>query len=133
VESGRQKHLVLILAREFASMLATPMFVADENGRLVFFNEPAEAFFGQSFAETGEISAEEWTSLFAPATDVGDPLPFDARPSGIAFKHRRPAHGTLQVTRADGQTREIASSAFPLFARAEEFVGVISIFWEQPG
>lgn len=130
MESGRQKHLVLILAREFASKLATPMFVADETGRLVFYNEPAEVLLGRSFAETGEISADEWTSLFAPETPDGDPIPFEQRPSGIAFTERRPAHGTLWVTGRDGRRREISATAFPLFARAQELIGVISIFWE---
>ena len=35
MEEKRQKHLVLILAREFASNLATPTLVADEVGTLV--------------------------------------------------------------------------------------------------
>lgn len=36
---AKSKHLILILAREFASKLAMPMFVADAKGDVVFYNE----------------------------------------------------------------------------------------------
>src|SRR4029079_13832184 len=41
VDGRRQKNLALILARQFAATLAMPMFVADAEGRLVFFHKPA--------------------------------------------------------------------------------------------
>ena len=37
----RQKNIALILARQFAGTLAMPMFIADGEGRVVFYNEPA--------------------------------------------------------------------------------------------
>ena len=52
-----QKSLPLILAREFAANIATPVIVMDERGRLVFFNEPAERILGQTHAEVGELRA----------------------------------------------------------------------------
>ena len=64
----RQKHLVLILAREFASNLATPTLIADDRGQLVYYNEAAEAVVGQTFAETGEMPLDEFTASFEPRT-----------------------------------------------------------------
>ena len=46
-----QKHLTLIIARELASQLATATFIADAQGRLVFYNEAAEEILGRTFAE----------------------------------------------------------------------------------
>ena len=66
VRQPRQKSLVLILAREFASNLATPIYIADADERLVYFNEPAERIAGRSFAETGEIPVREFTDMLAP-------------------------------------------------------------------
>src|SRR5712692_10134047 len=57
---GDAKSLPLILARELASNLATPMFLIDAKGTLVFFNEAAELLIGRTFAELGEISALEF-------------------------------------------------------------------------
>ena len=62
----RSKHLVLILAREFISNLATPALIADEHGQLVFYNEAAEEIVGRPFSETGEMPIDEWTASFAP-------------------------------------------------------------------
>ena len=45
------KSLPLILARELAANLATPMFLIDENGNLVFYNDAAELLIGKPFSE----------------------------------------------------------------------------------
>jgi len=42
VSTDRPKHLVHILAREFASNLATPTLIVDAQGQLIFYNEAAE-------------------------------------------------------------------------------------------
>jgi PAS domain-containing protein len=128
---AEQKHLVLILAREFASNLATPMAITDEQGRLVYFNEAAEAIIGKPFSQAGELSFEEWSASATPRTREGDPLPPEHRPAAIALNERRPAHERLTVTGLDGVEREIAVTAFPLFAHAEEFVGLVAIFWSS--
>jgi PAS domain S-box-containing protein len=130
VNGTQQKELILILAREFASKLATPMFVADRHGDLVFYNEPAEEVLGRTFAEAGEMSADQWTSLFQPEDLQGAPMRLEAMPPGIALRERTPAHGTFRITGLDGKKRVVSVTAFPLFARAEEFSGIVSIFWE---
>jgi PAS domain-containing protein len=125
----RSKHLVLILAREFASNLATPTLIADADGTLVFYNEAAEEVVGHSFAESGEIPMDEWTSSFAPRDAQGRPLPPERRPARIALDERRAAHERFRITSRDGVDRDVAVTAFPLFAHADEFVGVVAIFW----
>ena len=128
---GRPKSLVLILAREFASNLATPIYIADAEGTLVYFNEPAEEIAGRSFAETGEMPVGEWTQQLRPRDPDGAQLRREEMPGGIAFFERRPAHGRLRVTGLDGAEREIATTGFPLFGPDEEFHGIMGIFWEQ--
>ena len=130
----RQKHLVLILAREFASNLATPTLITDERGCLVFYNEAAEEVVGRSFAEVGEVPLEEWTPQFSPRTlDTEEPLPLERRPTGIALYERRPAHERFRITSIDEVDREVAVTAFPLFAHADELVGTVTIFWRESG
>jgi PAS domain S-box-containing protein len=124
-----QKHLVLILAREFASNLATPMVLTDDEGTLVFFNEAAEPIVGRTFAEAGEMSFEEWSAQAAPRTLEGAPLPVDRRATGIALNERRPAHEQVLVTALDGSERQLELTAFPLFAHGDEFLGIVMIFW----
>jgi PAS domain-containing protein len=131
VERRGQKHLVLILARELASNLATPTLIADDLGRLVFYNEAAEEVVGRAFAEAGEMPLDEWTASFSPRTPDSEPLPPERRPARIALDERRPAHQRFLVTSPDGVDQEVAVTAFPLFAHADEFVGIMAIFWRE--
>src|SRR6187551_1903812 len=112
----RQKDLVLILARELASNIATPMLVLDHNGTLVFFNEAAEVIMGASFAQTGEITAPEWDRKWPTADEHGNPI--SLLEGGIArvIWERTPAHQRIRVTGLDGIERPIEATAYPLFA-----------------
>src|SRR5262249_33629668 len=129
VDTQRQKHLVLILAREFASNLSTPTLIADAHGDLVFYNEAAEAVVGRRFAETGEMRLDDWSAAFEPRTVGSEPLPPERRPPWIALKERRAAHLRYLVTSADGVERAIDVTALPLFAHTDEFVGIVVIIW----
>jgi len=133
VAAPRQKSIVLILARELASKLATAAFVIDESGHLVYYNEAAEELLGRPFAETVGLSAADWGSLFDVEGLDGAPVPLEEMPGGIALLERRPAHGDLRITGGDGVRREIAITALPLFAYAEELVGVLTVFWPSTG
>ncbi len=128
---GRQKDLVLILAREFAGNLAMPIYVADAEETLVYFNESAEKIGGRSFAETGEMPVRHWTRMFLPRGGDGSDLSREEMPGGIAYLERRPTHARLRITALDGVEREIATTAFPLFGSDTEFHGIMVIFWEQ--
>src|SRR5262245_32209474 len=129
VDRQRQKHLVLILAREFASNLSTPTLIADARGDLVFYNEAAEDVVGRRFAETGEMPLDAWSAAFEPRTVGSEPLPAERRPPRIALDERRASHLRYLVTSSDGVEREIEVTAFPLFAHTDEFVGIVVIFW----
>ena len=118
-----QKHLILILARELASNLATPTLIADESGQAVFYNEAAEAVLGGPFSEMG--------ASFSPRTSEGEPLAQEDLPGRIALDQRRAAHERLWATSRDGVDREISVTALPLFAHADEFVGIVVIFWRE--
>jgi PAS domain-containing protein len=131
MSNRRQKSLVLILAREFASNLAMPIYIADVNETLVYFNEPAERIAGRSFAETGEMPVRDWVQMLDPASENGQSLSREEMPGGIAFYEQRPVHSVLCITGLDGERRDVATTAFPLFGPDDEFHGIMVIFWEH--
>jgi PAS domain S-box-containing protein len=131
VAIDRPKHLVLILAREFASNLATPTLIADADGKLIYFNEAADEVVGISFSEAGEMSMDEFSASFAPRLEDEEPLPQERRPTRIALEERRAAHEEMLITSRDGVERRVAVTAFPLFAQKDEFVGIVAIFWRE--
>ncbi len=132
MDGRRQKNLILIVARELASKLATAMFIADAEGDVVFYNEPAEEILGRTFAEAGELSAENWTSLFHPETLDGGPMALAEMPTGIALLEQKPAHDIFRITCLDGKKRVVSVTGVPLFAQADRFVGMLAVFWELP-
>ena len=130
-ERAAQRNLILILARNFAARLATALFLVDAEGRVIFFNEAAERLLGQRFIEGHGMTPAEYAKLFQPSDDEGNPIPILETPLGIAFTRREPGHARLKIRGADGVTRPIEATAFPLLAHTEEPVGAIVIFWER--
>ena len=127
-----QPDLVLIVARSFATKLATPTLIIDARGDLVYFNDAAAEVLGTSYLDIGALHASRWQELFQPRTLDEEPLTPEQTPGGIALLERRPVHDSFAFRGLDGREREITVTAFPLFSHPDEVVGVVSIFWELP-
>ena len=127
----RQKSLLLILAREFSSQLAMPTFIVDGEGNLVFYNEAAESILGRSFAEVGQLGAEELVRTIDIANLEGEVLEPRDRAIGIALFERRPTHATRRLRAMDGVWHTVEVTAFPLMTGPDEVGGVVAIFWES--
>ncbi len=128
----QQKSLVLILARDLAEKLASAMFVVDHEGTLVYFNEPAERILGKAFSDVGPLPLAEWPRAVTSQL-ASEGLTLENLPLFVALRDREPSHREFNITTVDGSPLSIAATAFPLFARTDEFVGAASIFWEVPG
>jgi len=129
---GSPKSLPLILARELAANLATPMFLLDRGGMLVFYNDAAALLLGKPFAELGEIPSGEFGESLQLTTPDGQPIRRRDSPAGIAFFEHRPAHQTLVATAYNGVRRQCEATAYPLFGAAGDMHGVVAVFWERP-
>lgn len=129
MREGRQRSLALILARELAVNLSTPMWVWDEEGTLVYLNEPAEAIIGRSHRDLGVLRLDE-LPRFEPEDLDGTPIDPSALPSAVAVSERKPSHRVLRIVGMDGVKRTIEATAIPLFTRGDQLVGAVSVFWE---
>ena len=127
----KQPDLVLIVARSFATKLATPTVIIDAHGDLVFFNDAAAEVLGTSYLEVGELQVSQWQELFQPRTLDQQPMTAAETPGGVALLERRPVHDSFMVRGLDGREREITVTSFPLFSHPDEVVGSMSIFWER--
>jgi PAS domain-containing protein len=127
-----EQSLPLILAREFASNIATPLALFDATGRLIYFNEPAERIIGSTPAELGELTEDEWRARFSAERLDGTPAGIDEMVTVIARRERRPAHERLVITTLDGLRRTLGVTAIPLLeGEREELVGCVVLFWEE--
>ncbi len=116
--------------RQLASYLAMPIMLFDPAGTLLYYNEPAETILGRRFDETGEMSLDEWYSLFDLTAEDGSPVPLNARPLVIALQQRQAAHSAFWLQNLDGTRRRVEATAFPLEGQGQRHLGAVVILWE---
>jgi PAS domain-containing protein len=124
------KEIEVILARHLASCLAMPIFIVDEKGDLVFYNEPAELILGQRFEEAGEVKIDEWTQIIITTDLEGQELPYEKRPLIMALQNHQPSSREIILNAFDNIPRHISITAIPIIGQADRFLGAIAIFWE---
>jgi hypothetical protein len=126
-----QHDIELILMRQLATHLATPMFIVDARGALLFYNEPAESLLGRRYEENDELPLEKWSVLFRPTSTDGRLIPADELPLVIALSEGKPAHlSPILLTGQDKVQRRISTSAFPVVGQQNRRLGAVALFWE---
>jgi hypothetical protein len=128
-----QQEIEVILARQLADYLALPVFIVDQGGDLLFYNEPAEKILGHRYDETGPMPAQEWGTVFQPTDEGGVALAVEDLPLVVALRERRPAHRAFWIHGLDGVRRRIEVTAFPLVGQGERHLGAMALFWEAEG
>ncbi len=124
-------HIEIILSRQLADCLSIPVFLTDEQGDLLFYNEPAEELLGKRFQETGEMSVEEWSTIFKPVDKNGIPIPRQDLPIVKTLTHHYPAHGEFWIESLKGEKNKVSVTAYPVIGRPDRFLGVVVIFWKS--
>ena len=125
-----QIDIELILMRQLASCLATPVFLVDPKGNLVFYNEHAEPILGRRYEETGPMPIDVWSTMFHPIDEEDHELAPSELPLVVALKHHRPAHKEFWIRGLDGVKRQIEVTAFPLIGQSMNLVGAVAMFAE---
>jgi PAS domain-containing protein len=127
-----QHPIEIILAKQLASHLASPVFLVDPDGGLLFYNEPAEVLLGLRFEETGAMPIKEWGTVFTPTDERGEALPPEALPLAVALREGRPTHGRLRIRGLDGVERQITVVALPLEGHGGRHLGAVAVLSEEP-
>jgi PAS domain-containing protein len=127
-----QRPIELILLRQLASYLDMPIFVVDAEGRLVYYNEPAEPLLGVRFEEVGMLGTADWLAAFRPGDEAGVVLPDDQIPLLVALRERKPVHRELWISGLDGVRRPIGATALPLVGQGGVLLGAVAMFWQEP-
>ncbi len=123
-------HIEIILCRQLADFLTVPVFLTDPEGNLLFYNEPAEELLGKRYDETGQVSVEEWSTVFKPLDLDGNILPPESLPLVITLTNRQPASGVFWIESLTGEKNKISVTAFPIIGRPDRFLGAVAIFWK---
>ena len=121
----------IILNRQLADCLSIPVFITDTIGNLIYYNEAAEPVLGKRFEETGEMSVAEWSTVFRPFDNDGNPMAPGELPLVRTLTEQYPYHKSFQIVNLKGEKQPISVTSYPIISRSEEFVGAVAIFWKQ--
>lgn len=126
-----QKSTELILLRQLATYLNTPIAIVDAEGNLVFFNEAAESILGLKFRDTGEMTAETWGTIFSPQDAEGVPIPADELCLTISFSKLLPVYQKLYLKGLRTKTiKHIEAFSMPIINPLDQVLGAIVFFPE---
>ncbi len=118
------------MLRQLASYLAMPVFITNNKGDLIYFNEPAENIIGRQFEETDTLSLDDRFQAFRPVDDAGVAVSSAEMPLALALREQRPVHTRFWLHSFDGTRHHIEATAFPLIGQAERHLGAVALFWE---
>lgn len=126
----QQQPLELILLRQLASHLVIPMWMMDDTGNLIYYNESAERLLGVQFDDVGMITSEQLVGTWQVTQLDGSALPEYDFPVVVALSKRKPAHRAVRFQGMDGVWREVEVTALPIEGQDGRFLGVLATFWE---
>jgi PAS domain S-box-containing protein len=126
----QQQPVEMILLRQLASYLAIPMWMMDDTGNLIYYNEAAEGLLGIRFDDVGPITSENLVGAWHVTQLDGSVLPEYDFPVMTALSKRKPAHRAIRFEGMDGVWRAVEVTALPIEGQGERFLGVLATFWE---
>jgi PAS domain S-box-containing protein len=126
----QQQPVEMILLRQLASYLAIPMWMMDDTGNLIYYNEAAEGLLGIRFDDVGPITSENLVGAWHVTQLDGSALPEYDFPVMTALSKRKPAHRAIRFEGMDGVWRAVEVTALPIEGQGERFLGVLATFWE---
>ena len=124
------KPIEIILSRQLASHLATPIVIVDTEGTLIYYNEHAEVILNQRYDETGDMLAAEWGAFFAVSDLDRNPIPVEEWPLVLAYTKKQAVARVVWLRCMDEKWRKMNFTAFPLIGQTGDFLGAMGIFWE---
>jgi PAS domain-containing protein len=125
-----QHEVEVVLLRRLADRLTMPIFVIDADGRLLFYNPPAEPLLGRRFAHLGPVELRDWYDAFQPTDEDGSVIKREDHPLYVALRKRQPNFRRFRFQGLDGVERTVEGTAFPLLGQCDRHLGAVGIFWE---
>lgn len=126
-----QKNIELILLRQFSDYLATPVFLLDNAGILVYYNSAAADLFDFKFSETGEMDFETWNHRVVLRDQEGNEIPRIHRPINEALAAQLPVLKTCYLKTTNDDLQLIVINAIPIKDHVNDLVGLLTFFWKE--
>lgn len=116
----------LILAKQWAGLLVTPVLLFDGEGTLLYYNENAEILLGRSFGLTGPMRRSEWAAAFQFEDLDGQDLDADQTPIGSSLDGAQADQMTLSLRGIAGALTKIRLTTVPIQGAGNHRHGVLA-------
>jgi PAS domain S-box-containing protein len=104
--------------------LPAPVYVADDEGRITYFNAACIDFTGRR----PKVGQDRWCVTWRLHTEAGDFLPHNQCPMAVAIQTRRPVRGVIAVAeRPDGTKVTFRPYPTPIFDKRGRFIGAVNL------
>jgi PAS domain S-box-containing protein len=104
--------------------LPVPIYVADPNGAVTYWNRACVAFAGRE----PQLGKDRWCVTWKIFTTAGDFMPHDQCPMAQAIKEKRIVRDSVAIAeRPDGSRRAFRPYPTPLFGADGELTGAINL------
>jgi PAS domain S-box-containing protein len=120
----------IVLLRQWASYIAVPIWITDNEGRLLYFNESVESIIGLRFEEVDELPADDLADRLSMSEVDGTPISHYDRPLIIALTKQMPAHRRIGLRNADQSMRELEVTAIPILSTGDRHLGAMATIWD---
>ena len=121
----------LILMRQLAGYLSTPVILTDRQDDVLFFNEAAEAILGRRFDETERMSFEEFYGEIQPAEEDGTPRKLEDTGMYIARTTGHPVHRRTLFLGLEAESGVMEVTSVPVMGSEDSVLGVAVFFWAR--
>ena len=109
---------------EVLDRLPAPIYVTDNDGTIIYFNEACVALAGR----TPECGRDKWCVTWRLYTEEGEFLPHDQCPMAVAIREQRPIRNVEAIAeRPDGTTVNFAPFPTPYFDAAGNMAGAVNL------
>ena len=119
----------LLLAKQLADALMTPICVVDADGTPVHYNQAAETLLGFGGAAIESLTPLELAARLAFTNIEGAPIPVEQLPVMIALQEHRPAHRWMDIIDLQGARQRVEATAFPVRGGDGDVLGAVALFW----
>jgi hypothetical protein len=85
---------------------------------------------GKRFEDTGEMPVEEWSTVFKPFDNDGNPMAPEELPLVKTLSEQYPYHKSFQIVNMKGKKQPISVTSYPIISRSGNFLGAVAIFWK---
>lgn len=120
----------IILSRQWAEYLSTPVFLTDPEGNMLYYNPPAEKLLGRPYDDRGPVPVEMWSKVFKPKDANGHELSPQDLPLVRTLQKKEPAQGSFYIESITGDTHHLFVTSIPIIGLSKRFLGAIALFWK---